>query len=131
MTTTIAEFQKLFAKYKIEIVVVATEYVTDKSYGTCLPPYDDTDYWYDALLTLKNKHAITPDKALNIFVGCQTAGQQGTLLGIATFPWDPFAQTGYGGLWMNSQVMFPDDATLLQYVVDFVIRFGFLRNLLF
>jgi len=63
-------------------------------------------------MTLKSKYSQKPDQALNIFVGCQTKGYQGTLLGIATFPFDPMALTPYGGLWMNSVAMFPDDSTL-------------------
>jgi hypothetical protein len=113
LDASITQFQYLFGLDGIEIEVDSINFVTDTTYGTCLPAYDDSDYWYDALMTLKSKHAKKPATSLNIFVGCQDKGYQGTLLGIATFPFDPMALTPYGGLWMNAVAMFPDDGTLL------------------
>ena len=40
-------------------------------YGECLPPYGETNEWYDVLMTLKKKHAVHVGRAMNIFVGCQ------------------------------------------------------------
>ena len=40
-------------------------------------------------MDMKAKYAVDPETNLNIFVSCQQpAAGGGTLLGIATFPWD-------------------------------------------
>jgi hypothetical protein len=36
---------------------------------------------YYAIMETKNKHAISPENTLNVFVTCQTPGTEGTLLG--------------------------------------------------
>lgn len=129
LTNTINEFVNKMALVNISVQVPACvrahtptpffalqaqhRFVTDKQFGQCLSAYDGTMDWYYDLMELKKQHAVDVGRALNVFVGCQTKGPDGTLLGIATFPWDPLALTGYGGLWMNVAAMDPADTTLL------------------
>jgi len=93
---------------------VKTQFVTHK-FGTsnCIPAYmqDNYDWWY-AIDSFKTKFAINPATTLNIFVTCQVAGTQGTLMGIATFPWDSNARQNTGGLWMNNVAMLESEQTL-------------------
>jgi len=82
----------------------------------------DGDEWYYQIEAIKEAYAVTPSKAINIFITCQDSvrlslsfyslqfsssshvsqSNQGTLLGIGTFPWDPLATSSLGGLWLNS-----------------------------
>jgi len=69
----------------------------------CLAQYSSiNNKWYNQLTALKTQFAINPQYNLNVFVSCQFASTQGTLLGIGTFPWDDTALTATGGLWVNS-----------------------------
>jgi hypothetical protein len=114
LDAVIDEYKRKLLRVNVEVVTHGVRFVTDKRYGTCLPPFSDTsDQWYIDLMNLKGAHAYEVGRAMNIFVGCQQAGKNGKLLGIATFPYDQIALTKYGGLWLNSDVMFPDDVTLL------------------
>jgi len=116
LDAVISEFQRRMKTVNVEVVVSQVHFVTDTKSGTCLPPYDDPndpDAWYTDLMDLKLRHAKLVGQAMNIFIGCQTKGASGTLLGIATFPWDDIALTEFGGLWLNSVTMFPDDSTLI------------------
>eukprot|EP00019_Armaparvus_languidus_P002440 CAMPEP_0168589664 /NCGR_PEP_ID=MMETSP0420-20121227/6134_1 /TAXON_ID=498008 /ORGANISM="Pessonella sp." /LENGTH=320 /DNA_ID=CAMNT_0008625229 /DNA_START=169 /DNA_END=1131 /DNA_ORIENTATION=- len=108
----ITAFEHELARIDIVLEVKNRQFVKTNT-STCLPPYDGTMDWYNELMTLKSQYAIDAGNTLNIFVGCQQSGPQGTLLGIATFPWDPLALTPYGGLWMNQLAMSPDDSTLI------------------
>eukprot|EP00050_Salpingoeca_kvevrii_P007005 m.293194 g.293194 ORF g.293194 m.293194 type:complete len:358 (-) comp12745_c0_seq1:92-1165(-) len=105
-------FASAFAKANIVMHFVERQFVADKSHGHCIPAYGASDDWYNAIMDLKVRHAYQPSSTLNVFVTCQDSGPDGTLFGIATFPWDEIALTGYGGLWMNAIAMTPHDATL-------------------
>jgi len=78
-----------------------TNWITDATYAT-IPAYSGNNQWYTAITNLKNLYAFRPDMYLNCFVTRQTAGSQGTLLGIGTFPWDSVALRNTGGLWLNA-----------------------------
>jgi hypothetical protein len=114
LDAVIDEYRRRMLSVNVHVVTHGVRFVTDTRYGTCLPPFSDTsDQWYIDLMNLKGAHAYEVGRAMNVFVGCQQPGKNGKLLGIATFPYDPIALTKYGGLWLNSDVMFPDDVTLL------------------
>jgi hypothetical protein len=67
-----------------------------------LPEYGSSDEWYYRLMECKALGAFSPETHLNIFITGQVQGNQGTLLGIGTFPWTPEATNEYGGLWINA-----------------------------
>jgi len=107
------------ALYKTYNIILYTDTIKFVSYlfngnSKCLPAYskDNMEWWY-ALRNFKTAYSVNPTQVLNIFVSCQTNSQtQGSLLGIATFPWDAEATTKTGGLWMNSVAMGTDQSTL-------------------
>jgi len=116
LDAVIAEYAKRLKQVNIHVVVHGTHWVKDTTFGQCIPAYSTTnDQWYYDLVDMKAKHAKDVGKAMNVFIGCQDKGKagSGTLLGIATFPWDPIALSKYGGLWLNAVTMFPDDSTFL------------------
>jgi len=67
----------------------------------CIPGYSSSNAWLDAINAMKNQYAVTPSNTLNVFISCMDPSLQGTLYGIATFPWDRQALTKTGGLWLN------------------------------
>jgi len=84
----------------------------------CIPGYSGTsDAWLKAIEGMKKQYAVSPANNLNVFISCMQVSFQGTLFGIATFPWDPIALTATGGLWLNgiacnAQAQASGDATL-------------------
>jgi len=67
-----------------------------------ISPYGSGNQWYNDIREIKQKMASKPTEHLNVFMSRQRPGFSGTLLGMGTFPWDPEAQTAYGGLWVNA-----------------------------
>jgi len=67
----------------------------------CIPGYSSSNAWLDAINAMKNQYAVTPTQTLNVFISCMDPSLQGTLYGIATFPWDRQALSKTGGLWLN------------------------------
>jgi hypothetical protein len=91
-----------YSSYGVNFTVDSILFHKDKSYY-CIPAYTDrNEKWYNAIVSMKQQYAVLPNKKLNVFVSCQTAGTLGTLLGMGTFPWDADALRSEGGLWMNS-----------------------------
>jgi len=106
----------LYATYNINLHLMEIKQVSYKFNSqnpSCVPPYikDSQEWWY-GIRNFKTAFSINPTQILNIFVSCQVATDQGSLLGIATFPWDAEATTKTGGLWMNSIAMGTDQSTL-------------------
>jgi len=64
--------------------------------------YGAGNQWYNDIREIKQKMAFKPQENINFFISKQKSGFSGTLLGIGTFPWDPEAQTEFGGLWVNA-----------------------------
>lgn len=58
--------------------------------------------WQGDIATMKSLYNESPSTQCNIYISGQDGSPFGTLLGIATFPWDPNALTAQGGLWMNN-----------------------------
>jgi len=79
-----------------ETFFINSQYSTIAMYSNTNPK------WYNDLMNLKMLYAHKPSQHINVFVTKQTAGNQGTLLGIGTFPWDDDFLTSYGGLWVNA-----------------------------
>jgi hypothetical protein len=71
-------------------------------YSTIAAYSNTNPKWFNDLMNLKNNYAFQPTKNINVFVTKQKAGNQGTLLGIGTFPWDEDFLSNYGGLWVNA-----------------------------
>jgi len=76
-----------------------------------ISPYGIGNQWYNDIREIKQKMAVKPTEFLNFFISRQRAGFSGTLLGIGTFPWDPEAQTVYGGLWVNANYVGAGETT--------------------
>jgi hypothetical protein len=95
----------------IQFTVASTRFVVDSTYWQ-LAAYSQTNsLWYTQLVALKNKHAVSPNLYLNVFVTAQASGTQGTLLGIGTFPWDTASNGNTGGLWVNANYVRAGDKT--------------------
>jgi len=91
-----------FEPYNIQFTVQDVLFHNDGDFY-CLSAYGQNgDEWYYQIQELKDKYAVSPTRNINIFITCQDQGDQGTLLGIGTFPWDESATTSLGGLWLNS-----------------------------
>jgi hypothetical protein len=91
-----------YQPYGIDFALKAIRFHKSSKYY-CIPPYDDNDpAWYYAINDLKDEVAEDPEHNINLFVSCMQEGNYGTLLGIATFPWDADALTSQGGMWLNS-----------------------------
>merc|ERR1712137_100541 len=67
----------------------------------CIPGYSSSGEFISAIDGMKEMYAVQPDKYLNVFISCMQFSIQGTLYGIATFPWDRQALRPTGGLWLN------------------------------
>jgi len=74
--------------------------------------YSILPFWYNDIKRVKSLYAYEPEHNINIFVTDQQQGNQGTLLGIGTFPWDPEYLTNQGGLWMNARYFGAGEKTL-------------------
>jgi len=79
----------------------------DNSEYACIAGYSASGEWYDQVQAMKNEYAVSPSTTLNIYMACMDPSIQGTLYGVATFPWDPVALTNLGGLFLNSVVATP------------------------
>lgn len=107
-----AQMQQLnldFATYGVGFVVVNTRFHDQPCISAYSPTQDD---WRLDIEAMKDTYAEDPTHKLNIFTGCQEPGSFGTLLGIATFPWDADALTARGGVWVNSAYFGPGNHTL-------------------
>jgi len=106
ITGAVTQLNKDYQSYGISFKLSQTLYHSFPSSlrgYSCLSAYGGAgDDWYYEIEAIKQAYAVTPSKAINIFVTCQDPSAYGTLLGIATFPWDPIATTSLGGLWMNA-----------------------------
>lgn len=96
--------------------VTSLNFASDSFGGSqCIRPYGSS-FWYNDIISIKEKYSFgnKPGEipSINIFVSCQTPGSSGSLLGVATFPWDPIATGTTGGLWMNEIAMVPTASTL-------------------
>jgi hypothetical protein len=91
-----------FARHAIGFEVTSLRFHTDDAFA-CLPAYSPFNrFWVRALNTMKLEYAEDTERSLNLFVACQEPGFAGTILGLATFPWDPEAMTPRGGVWINA-----------------------------
>jgi hypothetical protein len=100
------QLMEFFGSYGIAVDVASIQFHVTPQF--CLPAYSTSNFdWYYALQDMKKNFAVSPQTTLNVFASCQTQGTVGTLLGIATFPWDRDALTSVGGLWVNTQVCAP------------------------
>jgi len=97
-----ASLKKDWGQLNVDFDFVEAEEHTSSKYPSCIPEYDGSNVWYDAINELKRTLFDAEPDAINVLVTCQTPGSGGTLLGIGTFPWDPAAATNEGGLWMNA-----------------------------
>lgn len=89
------------APYNIN-VAAAGRFINNSTYAT-IPAYSPfSNNWLNAISNMKAQYAVNPANQCNIFVTGQASSPFGTLLGIATFPWDPAADTAQGGLWLNN-----------------------------
>ena len=94
-----------YASSNITFNLVGAQWINNSTYAT-IPAYSPfNNNWYNAIQNMKQDYAIYPTRVCNIFVSAQQPSGWGTLLGIATFPWDPAADTKAGGLWMNNVAM--------------------------
>ncbi len=104
---TIAEMNGDFSSSGtgLQFNLVATRYHNDSSYS-CISAYSPfSSAWANDIDNMKTDYAETPTQNINIFISCQTSSSFGTLLGIATFPWDSAALTDLGGLWLNTNAV--------------------------
>jgi hypothetical protein len=76
-----------------------------------IAPYGAGNQWYNDIREIKSKMSVNQTEFLNVFISRQQSGFSGTLLGIGTFPWDPEAQTVYGGLWVNANYVGAGETT--------------------
>ncbi len=97
---TIAQANADLGPSNFQLELVATRFHDNSDYA-CIGSYPFGGYATD-ISNMKDDYAEAPDQNLNIYISCQDQGFFGTLLGIATFPWDPDALTDQGGLWMNN-----------------------------
>eukprot|EP01129_Flabellula_baltica_P013880 TRINITY_DN6534_c0_g1_i1.p1 TRINITY_DN6534_c0_g1~~TRINITY_DN6534_c0_g1_i1.p1 ORF type:complete len:350 (+),score=85.13 TRINITY_DN6534_c0_g1_i1:334-1383(+) len=107
----IGQLQKDFASAGISFKVKETRFRTSK-YTTIAAYSQMSSKWYNELLKVKSENANDPKNNINVFVTNQKNGNQGTLLGIGTFPWDQDFLTAYGGLWVNAEYYGADEKTL-------------------
>lgn len=98
---TIGQMNADYAQAGITFNLVDTQYHNNSSYN-CIAAYSYSGQWANDIAGMKSQYNVQPDRYLNIYISCQDQGFLGTLLGIATFPWDPDALTAQGGLWLNS-----------------------------
>lgn len=100
-----ARLRSDYAGTGITFTVVGARWVNNSAYAT-IPAYSPfNSAWFTAISNMKSQYAISPGNTCNIFVSAQQSSSFGTLLGIATFPWDPNALTSQGGLWLNNVTM--------------------------
>jgi hypothetical protein len=97
----IAELELDYSQMGIFFRLSHTQYVVNPEYAS-IRKYSRLPGWYNDISEVKRLYAYKPETNINIFVTDQTQGNQGTLLGIGTFPWDPEYLTDQGGLWMNA-----------------------------
>jgi len=98
----IAELEADFAPIGILFRLNRIAYEVDPKYAS-IRKYSQLPFWYNDINKVKDTYAYNPEQNINIFVTDQDQGNQGTLLGIGTFPWDPEYLTPRGGLWMNAR----------------------------
>ena len=100
-----AAYQQMLADYAsagITFNLVGAQWINNSTYAT-IPAYSPfNNNWFNAIQNMKQDYAIFPKNVCNIFVSAQQSSPFGTLLGIATFPWEPQALTKTGGLWLNN-----------------------------
>jgi len=100
LTTTAMDFQSYNIDMKVNNIIFhrAPEFF-------CIPGYSDRDpSWYYAIEDMKAATAEDPAHNINMFVACMKPGLYGTLLGMATFPWDSDVLKAGGGIWLNSVI---------------------------
>ncbi len=99
---TMAEMNSDFAGTGFSFNLVATRYHNDSTYS-CIRAYSPfNSNWFNDIQNMKATYAETPTDNINVFMSCQTSSAFGTLLGIATFPWDSNVLQSTGGLWLNT-----------------------------
>jgi len=99
-----------YKKSGIEFVVEDVNYWANARLAD-IAPYGSNNQWYLDIREIKLTMAEKPKEFLNLFFSRQRAGFSGTLLGIGTFPWDPEADTPYGGLWVNANYVGAGETT--------------------
>jgi ribosomal protein S3AE len=112
----IGELNKDYYFSNIGFKLTSLQFATDSFGGSpCIRPYGGS-FWNSDITSIKQKFAygFTGNQvpSINVFVSCQQPGSSGSLLGIATFPWDSVATGVTGGLWMNEIAMVPSASTL-------------------
>lgn len=99
---TMAQVNADFAGTGIDFNLLETRFHNDNNYS-CISAYSQfNSRWYQDIQNMKVTYSESPQNILNIFISCQDSSSQGTLFGIATFPWDSNALTSAGGLWLNN-----------------------------
>ena len=104
VNATMAQMNSDYANSNTDIQfnLVATRFHNDSRYA-CIRAYSPfNSNWFNDIQGMKNGYAETPTQNINIFISCQDPSGFGTLLGIATFPWDPDVLTKAGGFWLNN-----------------------------
>jgi len=102
VNATIAEMNSDYAGTGFQFNLVATRFHNNSSYS-CIRAYSPfNNNWYNDIQNMKATYAETPTQNINIFISCQDSSSWGTLLGIATFPWDSNVLSSTGGLWLNN-----------------------------
>jgi hypothetical protein len=91
---------KAYGSYGINLNFNILTHNDDQYY--CIPGYSASGTWNVAIQNMKKEYAVNTTTNLNVFISCMDPSIQGTLFGIATFPWDPIATTATGGLWLNT-----------------------------
>jgi len=99
---TIDRMNTDYGPMNIQFINTATLYHDDSRYS-CVPAYDSTGAWFDAIQEMKIAYAVSPEWACNIFVSCMEDGPE-PLWGVGTFPWMSTALTAEGGIWLNSEL---------------------------
>lgn len=98
---TLAQLNSDYAGTGVSFDLAQTQFHDNNSYS-CISAYSPfSSAWQSDIANMKASYAVSPQDTLNIYISCQDSSIWGTLLGIATFPWDPDATTDQGGLWLN------------------------------
>ena len=107
---TFAQMQADFAPYNIYFENMGTRHHNDTA-NYCIAAYGVGSWWLD-IDQMKSLYAESPATQCNVFISCQDSGPYGSILGIATFPWDGQALTSLGGLWLNKDAVGAGTKTL-------------------
>ncbi len=100
---TLDQMNADYAPYNIKFVSAGTRHHnSDEHY--CIAGYGIGPWWND-IAAMKDAYAESPETQCNIYISCQNFSPFGSLLGLATFPWDTVALTNQGGIWLNNIAM--------------------------